>query len=90
MRTGAVDTWPLSMRFGNNRVRLRIRRTLSVFAKPLFRSRPECADRFLALCLFKKMAEEIFYPFDLYFSQDFIYSQPNNKEAVCQPGLIVL
>ena len=31
-----------------------------------------------------------FYSFDLYFSQDFIYSQPNNKEAVCQPGLIVL
>lgn len=48
------------MRFGNNRVRLRIRRTLSVFAKPLFRSRPECADRFLSLCLFKKKAEEIF------------------------------
>lgn len=38
----------------------------------------------------QKNGRRNFYPFDLYFSQDFIYSQPNNKEAVCQPGLIVL
>lgn len=38
----------------------------------------------------QKKWQKKFYSFDLYFSQDFIYSQPNNKEAVCQPGLIVL
>ena len=38
----------------------------------------------------EKNGRRNFYSFDLYFSQDFIYSQPNNKEAVCQHGLIVL
>lgn len=36
----------LPLRFGNNCVRLRIHQILSAFPKPVFRLRPECADRF--------------------------------------------